>query len=172
MADHGGAALAKDEHKYYKITFDHLTQERAEREKLLEEGQAESEESKKTAVYAHVIIEKSLIVDVDYNNRNPKTFGKVKETVHPSEEKAAAGQDKTLTEKKLEVEIKNTGNIALFITKFEECDLSGKCQNKGWFKQLFPQERYAVSITDDVTSVRYVERSGEHNVDRFLAVRK
>ena len=99
MADRrGGAAIPKGEHRYYKITFDHLTQERAEREKLLADGEVESEESKKTAVYAYVVIEKSLIVDVGLtSDRNPKTFAQVNTIIEPVEENAETNNGQSST---------------------------------------------------------------------------
>lgn len=158
------ASLIKPEsgnmHSYYKIDFDHITKERLDREKQMESA---STPASGMSVFIDAKTEKSVIVDVgSRNDFAPKTSTTVD---------SVSGQDaegNSITQKRLT--ITNSGNVMLWLTAFESCDRSGKCNGKTWFKRLYPLEKYHHVLESSTVLVKYQELFGRNRTSRAVNI--
>ncbi|MEC8882808.1 MAG: hypothetical protein VX737_06000 [Pseudomonadota bacterium] len=154
--------LAADEHVYFRVEFDHVTKDKIDKIKAMEDKKAQTSGM---SIFIDAKSERAVIVDVgSRNDFRPATSARF-ETVKISTE---TEEGKKELEKRLV--ITNSGNVLLWLTGFEICDLSGQCEGRVWFKLMYPGEQYFYTVDDNVSKIKYVEKFGSAEKKRVVVL--
>ncbi|MAV28659.1 MAG: hypothetical protein CMF43_02520 [Legionellales bacterium] len=141
-------------HVYYRIDFDHVTQQDLEQQKKMNDPVPDGA----LQFLIRGKIAKTVIVDVgSRQDLNPQTSNQFVKVDRP---------DSKITQ---QLEITNTGNVVVWIVDMEICDASA-CQKGGWFRMLYPGEIYRIDVPPTTVKMSYTEKLGKRQQRQSVTI--